>query len=70
MELLKTQNELMDSLAISVKISHGEALHVVVNDLIDKYKASVKRGDTKHIDAFSVVLKFYLGKDGFTKINK
>lgn len=68
MELMKTQNELMDSLSVSVKISHGEALRVVVSDLIEKYKSCVKRGDDKDIKAFSVVLKYYLGEEEFKKL--
>ncbi len=68
MDLIKTQNELMDSLSVSVKISHGEALHVVVNDLIEKYKSCVKRGDDKYIEAFGVVIKYYLGEEEFNKL--
>lgn len=36
---MRVQNELMDSLSISVKISHGEALRVVVDELLSKYKS-------------------------------
>jgi hypothetical protein len=68
MNLLKTQDELMETLAVGVKISHGEALKVTVNDLVEKYKSCVKRGDDQYIDAFSLVLKYYLGEEEFNKI--
>ena len=65
--LMKTQNELMDALSVNVKISHGEALQVVVNDLIEKYKSCVSRGDAENTGAFSTVLKYYIGEEAFNK---
>jgi hypothetical protein len=67
-ELMRTQNELMDSLSVSVKISHGEALNVVVNDLVKKYKSCVEDGNDKYIEAFSVVLKYYLSEEEFKQL--
>jgi len=63
--LMKTQNELMEALSVSVKISHDEALKVVVNDLVEKYKSCVSRGDAENEKAFSTVLKYYIGEESF-----
>lgn len=70
MELMRKHNELTDSLSISVKISFGEALQVVVGDLISKYKSCVYRKDQKNIDAFRTVLKYYLSDEEFDEMTK
>jgi hypothetical protein len=66
--LMKTQNKLMDALSVSVKISHDEALKVVVNDLVEKYKSCVSRGDAENEEAFSTVLKYYIGEEAFNQM--
>ncbi len=68
--LLETHAELTDSLSVKVKVEHGEILRIVVSELLNKHKASVERNDTKYIDAFSTVLKFYLTEEEFLKIIK
>ena len=65
--LLETCTDLMDSLSVKVKIEHGEILRIEVADLLQKHKASVERNDTKYIDAFEAVLKFYLTEEEFTE---
>jgi hypothetical protein len=68
MRLMKEQDELMDSIAVSVKISYGESLKVVVNSLIAKYKSCVECNDTKKIEAFGIVLRCYLTEEEFDKM--
>lgn len=68
MRIMKAQDELMDSIAVSVKISYGESLKVVVNSLIAKYKSCVQRNDTKNIEAFGIVLRHYLTQEEFDKM--
>jgi len=68
--LIETYANLMDSLSVKVKVEHGEILRIVVADLLRKYKASVERNDTKYIDAFTAVLKFYLTEEEFTEYTK
>ena len=68
--LLETYTDLIDSLSVKVKVEHGEILRIVVADLLNKYKASVERNDTKYVNAFATVLKFYLTEDEFTEYTK
>ena len=65
MALLGESSKLERSLDITVKISSCEALNVVVNDLMGKYKFCVKRNDQESADAFKTVLHYYLGEKDF-----
>lgn len=65
---MEVHSDLMESLSVTVKISHGEALQVTVNDLVSKYKSTVERKDKKHINAFKTVLMYYLSEEEFKTI--
>lgn len=69
-ELLKTYDDLMDTLSVKVKVEHGEILRLVVADLLKKYKSNTARNDKKYIDAFATVLKFYLTEEEFIEYTK
>lgn len=44
----------------SIKINHEQVLSIVVADLLCKYRAVVRRKDTKWAPVFKQVLLFYL----------
>lgn len=65
MAILEEASNLERSLDVSVKISFSEALHVVVNDLVKKYKSCVQRNDEENAAAFKTVLLYYVSQDEF-----
>lgn len=70
MNIMKTAEDLERTLDVSVKISHGQVLQVVVNDLVAKYKSCVQRKDDDNIKAFERVLHYYLSEEEFIELTK
>ena len=70
MSLMERVREIEDYLSTTVKISHGQILEVTVADLLGKYKSCVKRNDTKYINAFALVLRYYLTEEEFLEATK
>jgi len=68
--LIDKVKEIEDALSMTIKIDHNQVCEIVVADLIGKYKASVKRNDTKYIDSFATVLRFYLTEDEFSEMTE
>lgn len=68
--LMEKVRELEDALCMTIKINHGQVLEVTVADLISKYKSCLSRNDTKYIDAFTLVLKYYLTEEEFLRATK
>jgi len=63
MGLIDTYNKLNQVGSKQVTISHGEVLNIVVDDLITKYKACLKRNDKRYTQSFKTVLSFYLTEE-------
>ena len=61
-EIMRISDELQDSISKTVKISFGEVLRIVVDDLVEKYKHNVDRNQ-EWADAFKKVLSYYLTED-------
>ena len=51
------------ALSAQVRISHGEVLRIVTQDLMSKYKSNCERGDSFWADAFRTVLRYYMSED-------
>lgn len=66
--LIDKVKEMEDALSMTIKISHDQICEIVVADLIGKYKASVGRNNTKYVDSFATVLRFYLTEDEFSEM--
>jgi hypothetical protein len=62
--------EIEDAMSMTVKLGHNQVLEVVVADLSVKYKASLKRNDTRYIEAFGTVLRFYLSEDEMEELHE
>ena len=65
--VLKTFQELKDSLSVMVKIDNDQVIKVIVRDLIYKRNHCVKREELESVTHFEYVLKYYLGDDDFKK---
>lgn len=63
--LIKTHQELKDSLDVKVKIDLRQVLKIVVRDLISKRNS--KKEDSEAREAFDKVLLYYLGDEDFEK---
>ncbi len=70
MEIMETARELESTLDVSVKLGHGEALRITVEDLVRKYKHCIEIKDTENIEAFGKVLRYYLSEDEFIEYTK
>lgn len=53
-------HEMDDATSRAVQISYGQVLGIVVEDLIDKYKFNIARGNSEWALAFEKVLRYYL----------
>jgi hypothetical protein len=67
-EIQKIQNELLDTLSVSVKINYEEKLKLIVNDLHSKYKSAIQRKDNVNINLFKSVLVYYIGDSDFNDL--
>ncbi len=69
--ITKNSRELEDMLAVPVKLSHGEAFRLVVNDLVGKYKFSLERRDSESAAAYEAVLLLgYVTEEELTELLK
>jgi hypothetical protein len=60
-KVMETYEELSRAMDVSVKISHGEVLKIVVRDLISKRNSAAN--EIK--DSFDNVLRYYLSQQEF-----
>lgn len=68
-KLLDTYRGITDSMSVSVKITYDQAIEIIVNDLIKKYRINVKRKDGQHwAEAFKTVLSYYLTESELEKV--
>ena len=49
-----------DILSVSVRLSRGEALKIIVDDLVRKHNHNRERGNEDWCEAFEKVLSYYL----------
>jgi len=62
-EIMECARAIRSSLAVPVMLDHGEALKLIVADLIAKYHHNAKRGDMEWTPIFEKVLSYYLTSD-------
>ena len=63
-EVMKKNDELRDALSVQVKLDHEEALKIVVNDLVSKLAAQMKRGDDPEaVKHFTFVVRWYVTEE-------
>ena len=70
-EIMARRDEMLNSLAVSVKISHGQALTLIVADLVAKYKYVLEDDRKKDIQtSFKDVLRYYVDEEEFEQLMK
>lgn len=62
-EIMECARTLQSSLAVPVMLDHGEALKLIVSDLVAKYHHNAERGHVEWTSAFRKVLSYYLSAD-------
>jgi len=67
--ILDTHRAIDRALSISVKISHEEALRIVVSDLVGKYRHCWLSGEAEYVSAFEKVLRYYLSEEEMEQIH-
>ena len=67
-EIRQAERAFRNLLAVPVLLDHGEALKLIVADLVSKYKHNVERNDQQWIPIFEKVLHYYLTPEEFKKI--
>jgi len=61
--VLKSYKELSEATSTTIKINHSQVIHIVVNDLVKKYKYNARFGDAEWATTFRKVLSYYLTAD-------
>ncbi len=62
-EVMKTHREIEHALEKTVRISSAQVTELVVNDLAEKYRYNIHKGNTRWAAAFYTVLRYYLTQD-------
>jgi len=69
-EIMDAANALHRSLAVPVMLDHGEALKLIVADLVAKYHHNAKRGDEEWTPIFRKVLSYYLSPEEMSALTR
>lgn len=62
-EQIKVYEELSAAISKTVKIPHNQVVHLVVDDLIEKYRYNIRRNNKEWSSAFEKVLSYYLTEE-------
>ena len=62
-EVMRTNRSIEHALEKTVRISSAQVTELVVNDLIEKYRYNIQKGNTRWAAAFYTVLRYYLTRE-------
>ena len=69
-EIMKHARTLRAALAVPVMLDHGEAMKLIVADLVAKYHHNAKRNDLEWTPVFKKVLSYYLSPEELDALTK
>lgn len=69
--IMARRDEMLNELAVTVKISHDQALTLIIADLVTKYKYTLEDDRKKDMQAsFKDVLRYYVDEEEFEQLMK